>query len=280
VASQPGPLRLASISPSGRSVLTGRGGRLRGEVLVHNEGPEPLRLKHVELHADIGTGAPEVRLEGWQPLEIEPGVPRRAALSASVDPLTPPGSYEAEIVVDGAAQPVTLVVTEDIALTLSETEVVVIAGQERVQSMAVRNVGNVPLPVSQAGPAELAVDRPRPTLLQRLGVRSLDRPVEPTVRRRVRDDREARDREEDEEQEEAIPTVTARLKEPVVVAPGEMVVGEWVVTVEGSLDPGVRYRAVAPLYTTDISFVVTPAQEEPAAPRSSRRAPRKRKESS
>jgi hypothetical protein len=287
MASEPdSPLRFVSASQSGRPVLTGSGGRLRGEVLLQAEGPEPVALDAAEVRADIGTAATALRIESSEPLAAAPGVPRRASLTVSVDPLTPPGAYDAEIDVGGVTHPVTLVVNEDIALTLSESEVVVIAGEERVKSITMRNVGNLPLAVSQIGPAELEVDRARPTLLQRLGLLPFDAPVGPGAPRRAHDaravDRERDAGEEDgEEGEREVPTVTARLKTPVLVAPGETVVGDWTVTVEGPLDPGVRYRGVAPLYTTDIGFVVTPAQEAPPAPRArSRRPPRKRKESS
>lgn len=287
MASEPdSPLRFVSASPSGRPVLTGSGGRLRGEVLLQVEGTEPVALDAAAVHAEIGTAATAIRVEGTEPLAAAPGLPRRVKLTVSVDPLTPPGAYDAEIDIGGVTQPVTLVVNEDIALTLSESEVVVIAGQERVKSITMRNIGNLPLPVSQIGPAELDVDRARPTLLQRLGLLPFDAPVDPAAPRRAYDARSG-DRERDaaaedgKEEEREIPTVTARLTTPVLVAPGETVVGDWTVTVEGPLDPGVRYRGVAPLYTTDIGFVVTPAQEAPPAPRArARRPPRKRKESS
>jgi hypothetical protein len=258
MTSEPGfPLRFVSTSTTSPPVLTGRGGRLRGDVLLEGDAANALGT------ADIR--ATKIRLGGAAPLSLEPRGPHRAALTVSVDPLTPPGAYRAEIEIGGVTQPVTLLVAEDVALTLSEREIVVIAGEERAHSITIRNTGNVALPVSQVGPAELTVDRRRPTLLQRLGLLPPERPDAPVVEGRTSS--RAERREDGEDGPPGVPpTVTARLKQAVLVAPGETVVGDWVVTVEGTLEPGVRYRAVAPLYTTDIGFVVTPAQEGPPSP--------------
>jgi hypothetical protein len=264
------PLRFVSTSTSSLPVLTGRGGRLRGEVLL--EGDAARALETAEIRAK------NVRLDSAAPLSLAPRGPQRAALTVSVDPLTPPGSYEAEIEIGGVTQPVTLVVVEDIGLTLSEREIIVIPGEERPHRITMRNTGNIPLAVSHAGPAELTVDRRRPTLLQRLGWLPLEPPDAPVVDGRASARAEPRDDGEDEDRPpDEPPTITARLKEPVLVGPGETVVGDWAVTVEGTLDPGVRYRGVAPLYTTDIGFVVTPAQEgPPPPPPRARRRPRKK----
>jgi hypothetical protein len=263
-------------------VLTGRGGRLRGEITLANDGKQSVTVDTVVVEAKL----PQVRgveqtaaIAGWIVRDLAPGTVQRATVAAALDPLTPPGVYEGEIVVAGVRQPVTLVVTEQIALSVSEPELVVTPGDDdgAARRMVITNRGNVPLPVSRLGPVDLGVDRPRPTLLQRLGLK-------PFEERDPRDDRcddRQRSTEEDRAREDEPPaTVTARMRDPIVVDPGETVATEWLVSVDGTLRPGVRYRAVAPLYTTDIDLVVAPAQERaPAPPATARRRRAQRKDS-
>src|SRR4051794_26668462 len=269
-------LRLASSAAGGPPLLTGRRGTLKGELVVHNDGEDTLRLHAAELRGDA-----EVRLERLEPVDIAPGSARTASVTATVPALTPPGTYAAEIEVDGVTHPVTLLVTEDIALTLSEREIVVLGGEPRTKAVSMHNAGNIPLNVSHAGPVALEVDRPRPTLLQRIGMLPVDDPAADAPLAAATVELHAGTGDGDEEEAEpAAPTVTARLDPPVTIAPGETVVGEWLVTVDGELDPALRYRAVAPLYTTDIGLVVTPAQDAPPARARSRRTTGQRRKES
>jgi hypothetical protein len=268
-------LRLASPTPGGPPLLTGRRGTLKGELVVHNDGEDTLHLQEAELRGDA-----DVRLERLEPVDIAPGSARTVSVTAAVPARTPPGTYKAEIEVDGVTHPVTLLVTEDIALTLSEREIVVIAGDPRTKAISMHNAGNIPLNVSHAGPVTLEVDRPRPTLLQRIGMLPADDPPADAPLAAATVEVRTGEAGSEAEAEPAPPTVTARLDPPVTVAPGETVVGEWAVTVDGDLDPALRYRAVAPLYTTDIGLVVTPAQEAPPTPARSRRTTRQRRKES
>jgi hypothetical protein len=264
-------------------VLTGRGGRLRGEISLANDGKKSVTVDTVLVEAEL----PQVRgaaqtaaIEAWTVRELAPGSVHRITVTAALDPLTPPGIYEGESVVAGVRQPVTLVVTEQIALSVSEPEVVVTPGDGEARRMVITNRGNVPLPVSRLGPVDLGVDRPRPTLLQRLGLKPYD---DRDPRRDRCDDPPKRPTEEDrarEREDEPPATVTARIRDPIVVDPGETVATEWLVSVDGALRPGVRYRAVVPLYTTDIDFVVAPAQERAPAPPAPARRPRAQRKDS
>ena len=264
-------------------VLTSRAGRVRGEVLLrnHRHQPVPVPPLRIKAHDEIGTPL----VEDWRADVLPPGEAGRADLSASVDRLTPPGTYEIELELDGDVQPALLRVAEDIALTLSERELVVTgdAGVEQSRTLVLTNRGNVPLLVRRIGPVELEDDLPRPTLLQRLGLRAPepDGPPATLLQRMgvvtyVREATPAERREEDCDSDEPRPVLSAQLRAPVTIAPGEVATTEWIVTVEGPVRQGARYRASAPLYTTDITFVVTPSQAEAPGASSTPRRTRSR----
>jgi hypothetical protein len=269
-------------------VLTARGGRVRGELVLRNDGRVPVSVPAVRIRTPDELGTPLV--ESWQAPELPPGEVARASLGASLDRLTPPGTYTVELELDGVVQPALLRVAEDVSLTLSERELVVVgdAGVEQTRTLLVTNRGNVPLLVRRIGPVDLEEDVPRPSLLERLGVLppETDAPRATLLQRMgvvgyVRAPTASPDDRQTticiaERDDEPRPTLTARLREAVTVAPGEVANTEWIVTVEGPLRPGVRYRATAPLYTADLTFVVTPSQAEPPDARPTARRARSR----
>jgi hypothetical protein len=74
--------------------------------------------------------------------------------------------------------------------------------------------------------------------------------------------------------------VSIRLDPPVSLAPGETAAARWLVTVDGDLRPGARYRAVAAILTADLRIVVTPALAAAATarrPRARRSQPSERR---
>jgi hypothetical protein len=250
-AAGPAPaVRLLSPVDRPRLVLSGSGGRLRGELLVANDGPGPVDLEVTAVEADVPAArAPAGRQAALEPtrMTLAPGTTTRARLTGSLDPFTPPGRYAAKVTVNGVPEDAVLEVSEHVDLSLSESELVVFAdGGPQHRHVVARNRGNVPLRISRLGPIVLAYDAPRRSLLSRMG-------VAPEERRVTR--LPARDPDEPQ------PTVEARLDEPVEVAPGEAVALDWTVEVKGSVPPGIRHRATAALYTSDITFVVTPPQD-------------------
>lgn len=251
-------------------LLAGNDGRLTGATWLVIEGADPVRVEAAAIAADIpvvpGRIRQPVALENWVSLLVRPGQPERVALTASVDPLTPPGSYHAEITFAEVKHPAILEITKLVSLSAQPSELTIDAVPETQQEahIVVTNHGNVPLPVSQFGPAALIRDQPRPSIAQRLGLFPFDEPPELDERReRVYGD-----------DEERTPSVVARVVDPVILAPGETRRLELVLTIHGVVDAGLRYRASAALYDDDITVVVTPHQEPPAAPAKQRRARR------
>jgi hypothetical protein len=253
------------VQPTGAPavVLAGNNGTLTGETWLVNEGSEPVKVETAAIVADIpvvpGRVRQAVELENWIPLVVRPGHPERVTLSASLDPLTPPGSHRAAIIFVGVEHRAILEITKLVSLSVDPSELIIDGdpGTQQVEHIVVTNSGNVPLPVSQLGPVTLVRDRPRPSLAQRLGLFPLafDEPQKCD---------EHGDRMQGED-EEPTPSVIARVVDPVIVAPGEARRLELVFSIHGAVRAGLRYRASAALYDDDITFVVTPHQETTAA---------------
>jgi hypothetical protein len=261
----------------GELVLAAHRGRVRGEVLVRNAGTAAVTIRDLAVAGELpgarGAGSQVPVPAAWEPLEVPAADARRVAISASIDRFTPPGAYEAEVVVDGVRRRAIVQVTEEIALSVSEREIAVVAspGQEQARHLAMTNLGNVSVELARVGPVPLGEDHPRPSLLQRLGVLPLDE-LALVVRTERMPDARATEAEAEREAPAgaALPTVSIRLDPPVSLAPGETAVSRWLVTVDGDLRPGVRYRALAAILTADLRIVVTPALEASPAPRRTR----------
>jgi hypothetical protein len=245
--------KIRFVQPSGEPtvVLTSKGGRVRLKGLLRNDGTEPVNVAGATISARIpGEGAVLAVAEPIPPILLLPSESRPTSLKARLDPLTPPGEYDAEVVIEGVPHDAKLLVSEQVSLQLSKSEVVVEAGSDGAAHLVATNTGNVPLEVRRIGPVELVPDQPRPTLLQRLGVIPREH-VERTYLAPTEDE---------------APTVSARTDSAVALAPGESKPLELSVTVEGPLRPGLRYRGTAPVHTTDLTFVVTPNQDDLALP--------------
>jgi hypothetical protein len=261
---EPAETRIRFVQPSGAPavVLKGSGGRLRGKAWLANVGEAPVHVvpEAVEAAAaDEGPPAPSVVLDAIPPTLVEPGATELAKFTGTIDPFTPPGTYAAKVTVNGVDEEALLEVTENISLSLSDTRLVVFGdpgGQHR-RTIAT-NRGNVSLPISRLGPVELDLDRP--SWLQSKIDRFFEGAPATLAPPPTRD------------ADEEAPTVEARLEKRIELAPGETAALDWIVEVKGSLQPGIRYRAIAALYTSDVTFIVTPSQDGPASPAPTPRA--------
>lgn len=259
-------------------VLAGNDGQLAGEAWLVTDASEPVKVDTAAITADVpavpGRGRQTVALENWAPVVVRPGQAERVAITASVDPLTPPGSYRASISFAGAEHRAVLEITQLVSISVDPSELTIDGdpGAKQVEHIVVTNGGNVPLPVSQLGPADLVPDHPRPSIAQRLGLVRFDEPRQ----RDEREDRRHEDRRHGDDEEEPALSVVARVADPVIVAPGEARRLELVFSIHGAVRAGLRYRASAALYDDDVTVVVAPHQEVPAVgthPARTRRPP-------
>jgi hypothetical protein len=221
---------------------------VRGKAWVVNVGQDPVQIEPERIAAAAagrGRPAPNVVLEAAHATIVQPGQTELARFTGTFDPFTPPGTYKAKITVNGVEEAALLEVSEHVSLSLSDTELVIF-GEPGVQHrrMTATNRGNIALPISRLGPVELEYDPPH----------SLARSLETILERRYA-------APPPRDPDEPPPTVEARLQTAVELEPGESGVLDWAITVNGTLQPGIRYRAFAALYTSDVKFVVTPSQD-------------------
>jgi hypothetical protein len=279
VATTAGELvRIAAPPERGTVVLRGTPRHLRGELDVANDGSTAVVALPTDTAAVEGN---VVRFSNPAGAIVAPGSARRVRLNASLDPTTAPGSYEIELDVGGRTLAATVEVIEQVALSLSPSSVVVdgVTGAAGTASVLASNVGNVPLAISQVGPAPLGLDGQRATLLDRLlGRETVVSSPTTVVNVHVHTGEETPGEEEEEEEP---PLVTGTLAIPVELQPGETRRLEWAFEISGELEPGRRYRALAPCYTADLEIVAVPHQSGPPpipllereAPPAERRAP-------
>jgi hypothetical protein len=267
VSTKAGELLRLAAPDAGAVVLRGTPGHLRGEVDVANDGSAPV----MALPADTATVRPGSALRFGNPAGaiVPAGSARRVRLHASVDPTTAPGSYPVELDVGGQIVTATVEVIEQVSITLSPSSVVIdgVVGDAGSAAVLATNVGNVPLPISRVGPVPLDLDGARATLLDRVfGRETVVTTPTTVVNVHVHTEPESDDGEDDDEEVDPRPRVTGTLGAPVELQPGETLRLDFDFTIEGDVEAGRRYRALAPCYTSDLEIVVVPHQDVAAAP--------------
>jgi Helix-hairpin-helix motif len=134
-------------------VFAGPPGSLSGSFVLRNDGDAMLQASLLRLESDTlrtPDGAPLGRLAIG--VALPPGERKRVVVRLRVDPLRPPGSYEATLVAGEKRYPVTILVTEQLATVLSPPNLVLptVAGKYE-RRLIVRNDGNVSLTIDDIG---------------------------------------------------------------------------------------------------------------------------------
>src|SRR4029453_4594225 len=101
-------VRLVSSGGSEAIVLVGTPRHLKGKLRLVNDGAAPVTVTAAEVTAHVppaaAKGARGPVLEHWAPRVVPAGEATKVSVSVALDPLTPPGSYQATLVVDGRPQ--------------------------------------------------------------------------------------------------------------------------------------------------------------------------------
>lgn len=233
--------RLSLVNPTGSSVRLGRG-RLRSQSAEAALAAPPGK----------GGGALTDRVPS---ISVRAGGSRSVPLSLSLNPHLPPGEYRGVLEFGAWEQAVILHVTELVRLTVSPNQLVIENRPGRVQRRVVfSNDGNVPLTIGDLGPVVLDDEQ--------LQCRALRAALAAGAR-------EARGL--DDLVMELARQAQAALAQagflglrnpqgPVTLQPQEIRPVELEIRVPDKLDRHTRYSGALPIYTTDLSFLVVPAQ--------------------
>jgi hypothetical protein len=240
-------------------VLIGPPRKLLGQARLVNPGAQKVVLREARL-CDLPQKTERGRaLAAESPLQVTavllPGESDLVPVRAKLDAATPPGIYDATVMVGQHRYPAQLHVTEDVDLQVSpETIVVENRPGTRAQKEAVfRNVGNVPLTI--ASPGALAMDE------EFLACRTIRATLaDASENAQTIDDWISAYLREGKRQLDRIGLLWVERKEgDLVLAPGETAHVEFMVRIPDTLDPSARYFAFAPFYTATIHFTIVPA---------------------
>ena len=246
----------------GRSLtLVGAPGQISHQLEFHNGGDQRAILRRAffacpELEEVTG------RRAGVQmpTVVLHPGHTRRVPVCITVPGHAPPGRYEGELIVAGEALGVVLHVVEEYDLDVAPAEVVLenAAGDRTVRQIVCTNRGNVPLWIGEIGAVVLDDELTTCRSLRAVTAAWPDEGGEHDAVDRFVDLYVKEGWKKVVEHSGVLRVHTAG--GPREIAPGETELVDLEITLPDRLEPRTRYTAVAPLYTTDLTFRIVPVR--------------------
>jgi len=182
---------------------------------------------------------------------VRAGTSKPVPLALALDPRTPPGTYHAELDVDGEQRAVVMHVTEDVALHISPSELVLAntPGKKIQKEIVITNEGNVPVTVRSIGAVvlddELAHCRALRGALADVGdaMKTLD-DFAAALGRRYR---------------AAYDTAALRVQnDEVTLEPGDTRAIALTIVLPDKLEPRSRHSGYTPISTSTLTFTVVP----------------------
>ena len=251
------PTKAALLPDAGEPlVLVGTPRGMRGEFRVQN----PTERKIIVERPFVRTPAagateslaamPETEI-ALRRIIVRPGQSRPVPVALTLDPRTPPGTYEAQLDIDGEQRSVVLHVTEDVALSISPQPLVIQnRPKEKVRKQVMlTNEGNVPITVRSIGTVvlddEMAHCRAMRGALTDVGdtMEDMDDYIA-ALGKRYR---------------KIYETLVLKVQnDEVTVEPGQTRALELNVTVPDKLEKRSRYSGYAAIATSNLVFVVVP----------------------
>jgi hypothetical protein len=245
-------------------VLVGPPRDIRGEFRVQNSTERKIIVRQPMLKTAAAARAKPARAVEGKPaaalpqvelalrrIVVRPGQSRPVPVALALDPRTPPGTYEADLDIDGQQRNVVLHVIEDVALSIAPREIVIAnRSGERIQKRVVfTNEGNVPITVRPIGVVvldeELAHCRALRGALEDVGetMKNLD-DFAVALGRRYR---------------ALYQTLALRVQSAeVTIPPGETQAVDLMIALPEKLEPRSRYTGYAAISTSTLTFTVVP----------------------
>jgi hypothetical protein len=244
-------------------VLIGPPRGVRGEFRVQNPTEQKIVVKQPLLKraaaAPRGKSAAAKAALSALPAEslslrrivVRPGQSRPVPISLALDPTNPPGTYQAELDVEGELRTVVMHVTEDVTFAITPNELVLPnhAGEKVQKQVVFTNHGNVPLSIRNIGTVvldeELAHCRALRGALDEVGdtMKNLDDFLVALGKR----------------YKAIYATLVLKVQnEKVTVAPGETRALELTITLPEKLEARSRYTGYAAISTGTLTFTVVP----------------------
>jgi hypothetical protein len=245
-------------------VLIGPPRGVRGEFRIQNPTAEKIIVKQPLLKRAVAAGrgktaAAAKAASAALPAEslalrrivVRPGQSRPVPISLALDPTTPPGTYQAELEVEGELRTVVMHVTEDVTFSITPDDLVLPnhAGEKVQKQVVFTNHGNVPLSIRNIGTVvldeELAHCRALRGALDEVGdtMKSLDDFLVALGKR----------------YKAIYATLVLKVQnEKVTVAPGETRALDLTITLPEKLEARSRYTGYAAISTGTLTFTIVP----------------------
>ncbi len=256
------PRRIALLNDAAQPlVVVGPPRAMRGELRLQNSTERKVVLRQLQLRAAAPPRAKGARGPHPVPLPghavalrrvvVRAGEARHVSIALALDPATPPGTYHAELDVDGDQRNVLLHVVEDVAFSMSPRELVIPnqAGAKVEKAVVIENLGNVPLTVKTIGAVvldeELAHCRALRGALADVGdtMKNLD-DFAVALGRRYR---------------AIYGTLALKVQnEKLTVEPGRTATLDLTITLPDKLEPRGRYTGYAAISTGALTFTIVP----------------------
>jgi len=242
-------------------VLVGEPHRLRGKLNLTNMGGEDVVLQGAQFRTPeakrLKSKGAQRLLEINQPLQpiiVRPGRSRSVSVKMSLDPLTPPGEYDAELEVNGQIKPVKLHITERIDLKISPNKIIIRAapGSTITKRIVFSNNGNVPLSIGELGAVVLEDERMECRIMRRflaaIDTKNREAEMKDYFRTVV-------------EQAQSVLQEAGALRvynKAITLEPGSTEAVDFEIYVPESLDKRSRYNASVALYDENLIFEIAP----------------------